>query len=261
MGPRTSAEIKADLDTIEARLAAVRTKPIDAPGVFTAEEVLDKAQKKLSAEFDDATAREAVAGTIFENAPAAAPETQPAAAAVLKMPRRVTKAGVVRARANIADIDENDAAELAAAFRKHIEADAPGWAEELFRGFLDIYVECGRNGPAAFTQGVYGALIHTFAHLAADTAACADLAQRYRHQAAQRIAALESKIAALEAARPPALRYRGAYEDGAEYDVGEFVTDGGSVWHCNRKTKTRPSDGGENWTLAVKRGRDGRVTK
>lgn len=48
------------------------------------------------------------------------------------------------------------------------------------------------------------------------------------------------------------------YQAGTEYQRGVFVTFGGSLWHCNKGgTKQKPGDG-DDWTLAVKHGRDGR---
>ena len=67
-----------------------------------------------------------------------------------------------------------------------------------------------------------------------------------------RVDELEARIATLEA-RP--LRYEGVHEPGKQYAPGAFVTSGGSVWHCNEATTSRPGDGGA-WTLAVKHGRD-----
>jgi hypothetical protein len=54
------------------------------------------------------------------------------------------------------------------------------------------------------------------------------------------------------------LKYRGVHELGAAYDTGDTVTHGGSLWHCNVLTKERPGEGSRAWTLAVKRGRDGK---
>lgn len=56
----------------------------------------------------------------------------------------------------------------------------------------------------------------------------------------------------------PGLTYCGVFVDGKSYDVGELVTWGGSMWHCNEATETKPGDGSKSWTLAVKRGRDGK---
>jgi hypothetical protein len=52
--------------------------------------------------------------------------------------------------------------------------------------------------------------------------------------------------------------YRGVYQDGKLYDRGDGVTWGGSEWHCNEPTTTKPGDGSKAWTLKVKRGRDGK---
>lgn len=52
--------------------------------------------------------------------------------------------------------------------------------------------------------------------------------------------------------------YRGVYVEGKTYDKGDGVTWGGSEWHCNDTTATKPGDGSKAWTLKVKRGRDGR---
>jgi hypothetical protein len=52
--------------------------------------------------------------------------------------------------------------------------------------------------------------------------------------------------------------YRGVYQDGKSYDRGDCTTWGGSEWHCNETTTTKPGDGSKAWTLKVKRGRDGK---
>jgi len=61
---------------------------------------------------------------------------------------------------------------------------------------------------------------------------------------------------------PPALIYRGVYEYGRRYEPGDVVTFGGSVWHCNAATGAKPDEHTDDpvkpWTLAVKRGRDGK---
>lgn len=52
--------------------------------------------------------------------------------------------------------------------------------------------------------------------------------------------------------------YRGVFREGQAYDRGDWVTWGGSGWHCNIDTKEKPGDGSKNWTLCIKKGRDGR---
>ncbi|AUT63852.1 carbohydrate-binding protein [Paraburkholderia terrae] len=56
----------------------------------------------------------------------------------------------------------------------------------------------------------------------------------------------------------PVLIYRGVYQADETYRAGDVVTWAGSLWHCNATTDTRPDAGGDAWTLAAKRGRDGK---
>jgi hypothetical protein len=56
----------------------------------------------------------------------------------------------------------------------------------------------------------------------------------------------------------PGLSFEGVYQEGKSYELGHLVTWGGSSWHCNEPTTTKPGDGSKAWTLMVKRGRDGR---
>ena len=53
--------------------------------------------------------------------------------------------------------------------------------------------------------------------------------------------------------------YRGVFKEGAEYQPGDTVTFGGALWHCNGPTAEKPREGATDWTLAVKKGRDGRT--
>lgn len=54
----------------------------------------------------------------------------------------------------------------------------------------------------------------------------------------------------------PTVIYRGVYRPGQEWDVGDAVSCGGSLWHCG-KAGTRQTPGqGDDWQLMVKRGRD-----
>lgn len=52
-------------------------------------------------------------------------------------------------------------------------------------------------------------------------------------------------------------RYLGVHQSGKKYVRGQWVTYGGAVWHCNRETTAQPGKS-DDWTLAVKSGRDGR---
>lgn len=54
--------------------------------------------------------------------------------------------------------------------------------------------------------------------------------------------------------------YQGIYDEkkDADYEDGDMVTCGGSVWHCLSKNPGRPGDANPNWKLAVKRGQNGK---
>lgn len=53
----------------------------------------------------------------------------------------------------------------------------------------------------------------------------------------------------------PIVLDRGVWREG-EYKAGDGVTWGGSFWIAQKTTSSKP-DGGKDWRLAVKRGRDG----
>lgn len=56
----------------------------------------------------------------------------------------------------------------------------------------------------------------------------------------------------------PVMIYRGVWKEGA-YAKGDTVTWGGSLWHCDAdKTTEKPDSPVKHWTLAAKRGRDGK---
>ncbi len=57
----------------------------------------------------------------------------------------------------------------------------------------------------------------------------------------------------------PAMIYRGVFKHGETYQHGDTVTWGGSLWHCDENTADKPGEvGAKGWTLAAKRGRDGK---
>jgi len=58
----------------------------------------------------------------------------------------------------------------------------------------------------------------------------------------------------------PAMIYRGVWREDGVYDRGDTATWGGSLWHCDKDGCTTKPDAGD-WTLAAKRGRDGRDAK
>ncbi|TGT76719.1 MULTISPECIES: hypothetical protein [unclassified Mesorhizobium] len=57
----------------------------------------------------------------------------------------------------------------------------------------------------------------------------------------------------------PVMIYRGVYKEGQAYEKGDTVTWGGSLWHCDTDgTNDKPDGSTKSWTLASKRGRDGK---
>lgn len=59
----------------------------------------------------------------------------------------------------------------------------------------------------------------------------------------------------------PVLIYRNVFKPG-DYKKGDTVTWGGSLWHCDEDTSDKPGEvGSKGWTLAAKRGRDGKDGK
>lgn len=59
----------------------------------------------------------------------------------------------------------------------------------------------------------------------------------------------------------PAMIYRGVYNETQQYQRGDTVTFGGSLWHCdNDALGVKPDATGDmkSWTLCAKRGRDGK---
>jgi hypothetical protein len=57
----------------------------------------------------------------------------------------------------------------------------------------------------------------------------------------------------------PAMIYRGVWREDQAYERGDTVTWAGSLWHCDADDTSEKPDGSEkHWTLAAKRGRDGK---
>jgi hypothetical protein len=65
----------------------------------------------------------------------------------------------------------------------------------------------------------------------------------------------EKRLAALEA-HP--FKYLGAWESSKAYGKNTLVTLDGCIWIAREDTVQRPGDGSNSWTLAVKKGRDGK---
>lgn len=55
--------------------------------------------------------------------------------------------------------------------------------------------------------------------------------------------------------------YARAWKDGNEYKEGDLATWDGSLWHCDIDEPGKPGTPGGGWTLAIKRGQDGKHGK
>jgi hypothetical protein len=69
-----------------------------------------------------------------------------------------------------------------------------------------------------------------------------------------RMEGMKARLAELERTRP---EYRGIWKARTMYARGSFVTSAGSVWCATEDTDSKPGSDA-TWTLAVKRGRDGK---
>lgn len=78
----------------------------------------------------------------------------------------------------------------------------------------------------------------------------------FRRSVADELEELRKRIAELEAR--PQMKYCGVFEDDRAYGPGEFVTYGGSIWHCRSAAAGGRPGSSSSWQLAVKHGRDGR---
>lgn len=58
----------------------------------------------------------------------------------------------------------------------------------------------------------------------------------------------------------PVVLDRGVFKSDAAYQKGDAVTWGGSMWIAQKDTSAKPETG-DDWRLAVKRGRDGKDAK
>jgi hypothetical protein len=77
-----------------------------------------------------------------------------------------------------------------------------------------------------------------------------------RKETGAQLAALEIKLVRLEAAMEQ-FKFVGQWQEHKTYKAGNFVSMGGSIFHANADTDSRPGTD-TSWTLAVKSGRDGR---
>lgn len=69
---------------------------------------------------------------------------------------------------------------------------------------------------------------------------------------------LAERLVTMESRSPAAKLYAGVWKQGQAAEAGRLYTHGGSVWHCDKDTTGAPGEDLQAWTLAVKRGRDGK---
>jgi hypothetical protein len=73
------------------------------------------------------------------------------------------------------------------------------------------------------------------------------------------VKALAERVADLERRQAESVvRYVGVWSAGQTYRRGQLVTSGGNIWHCNHPTDGKPGEDHSAWTLAVRKGRDGK---
>lgn len=90
------------------------------------------------------------------------------------------------------------------------------------------------------------------------------LAQEFNKFCTETTAAIQKKADDLSALRDEimtrGIRYKGYWQPSQVYSPGDMVTFGGSLWHCNSDTTERPAETPDctKWTLAARKGRDGK---
>jgi hypothetical protein len=109
------------------------------------------------------------------------------------------------------------------------------------------------NGPkadtvCAYKQGTHWAFLDMLTMLESNI----DARDFVLRALLERIGRLEAQIG-----QQRSVIYRGVFDAAEQYEPGSMVTHGGSVWHANEATSDAPG-GSSAWTLAVRRGRDGK---
>jgi hypothetical protein len=66
---------------------------------------------------------------------------------------------------------------------------------------------------------------------------------------------LEARVAEIETR---GIAWKGVWQPALQYKPGDLVTYDGSIFHANADTRAKPGNGSTDWTLAVKRGADGK---
>jgi hypothetical protein len=114
--------------------------------------------------------------------------------------------------------------------------------------------------PVQMTQGLFTGIIAAIAKAKFDTiftgAFGRDRRKDLENSLRAEIETLLKRVQQLEAR--PSMKYAGTWNAECLYGEGVFVTDGGSMWHSNRANVGLRPGQADDWTLVVKRGRDGK---
>lgn len=139
------------------------------------------------------------------------------------------------------------------------EADWGDLVEQNFRGNREAF---GADNPAySFDAATYATIKKLIAwglsKGALDKAVGGTLRREVETKLTKRIGALGARIHEIEGS---AFKYMGVYQRAQAYPRGAGVTFGGSVWIAAKDTVLPPGtpEGRNDWTLAIKRGRDGK---
>jgi len=125
--------------------------------------------------------------------------------------------------------------------------------EPTLREHLKAMLDAPVPGALASTNGHAGRFTEEELHSSASISMVLE-ARRHLISVIER---LKQRILELE--QRPTMEYCGVWDVGKTYFVGDFVTDAGSMWACEKPNAgVRPGSKAEVWQLAVKHGRDGK---
>lgn len=126
---------------------------------------------------------------------------------------------------------------------------------ERLKGLRTILFGCRKkaDAPVRFTQGDYDFLAKELPTVIAVLLTDRDMLIEAHKLNAQRIAELEKRLDEVKA-----IRYRKTYEAGQVYKQNDCVTHSGSMWICTAAETSGVPGYSSDWTLSVKRGRDGK---
>jgi hypothetical protein len=247
----TLAEIESRIAELKARKADLQTKTLRFADeswdgdVMAAESAVDEELKRLSA-----LRTKALSGVDDESASSVQP-TRQAAAPAWPMPT---------------DFKSNPGDEIDPLLN-HVDAVPTGAAFDEMTGKLfnfnlagivhhmDVVRKSLKSGnrPVVYSQGQHSAILATLAFVQTEARILAAYGRDRRSEVERKLLA---RIEALEAR--PDLKYLGVWASEKVYGTGNFVTEGGSLWHAQRASVGEKPGTGDAWQLAVKKGKDAR---